>query len=432
MRTGDLLRLAVAGAAVLVVALPGQSATASVVQATVVNEQPATYTPHIAADEDVPHPLALAVGQSGDTMFVGGKFTSVENADRSQTYVRRNLMAFSAADGAISQDFSPDVNGPVFAVLGVGNAVYVGGDFTSINGVSRPGLAELNASTGSVIRAFKPFALSKGRVSEIRLVNNRLLVSGSFDGSLLALDPATGRDTGYLHLEITGKLLLTTTKTDVAKFAVNPQGTLLVAVGNFTTVDGQMRKRAFMVNLGVTDSSLADWYYAPLTHKCRSDKPTHQAYLEDVDFSPDGSYFVFVSTGFVPLHPSQIGTAVCDAAARFETDVASPTQPTWINYTGGDTLYSVAATGAAVYVQGHNRWLDNPYGRDSAGPGAVTRLGIGAIDPNSGLALDWNPSKPAVQGGHDLLATSDGLWVVSDSTKFDGQYHRGIAFAPLP
>jgi hypothetical protein len=432
MRTGGLLRRAVAGFATLVVALAGQPATASVWQATVVSEQPVTYTPHVAADDQVPHPLALAVGESGGTMFVGGKFTSVESADRSQTYARRNLMAFSAADGAISTNFSPDVNGPVFAVLGVGNAVYVGGDFTSINGVFRPGLAELNASTGTVIRAFKPFELSRGRVSEIRLVTGRLLVSGSFDGGLLALDPASGRDTGYLHLGITGRLLLTTTRTDVAKFAVNPQGTLLVAVGNFTTVDGQMRKRAFMVHLGGSAASLADWYYAPLSHKCRSDKATHQAYLEDVDFSPDGSYFVFVSTGFVPRHPTQIGTAVCDAAARFETDVARPTRPTWINYTGGDTLYSVAVTGAAVYVQGHNRWLDNPYGKDSAGPGAVPRLGIGAIDASSGLALDWNPAKPAVQGGHDFLATSDGLWVVSDSTKFDGQYHRGIAFAPLP
>jgi hypothetical protein len=107
-------------------------------------------------------------------------------------------------------------------------------------------------------------------------------------------------------------------------------------------------------------------------------------------------------------------------------------KPTWINYTGGDTLYSVAATGAAVYVQGHNRWLDNPYGRDFAGPGAKVRLGIGAIDSDTGKALAWNPSKPALQGGHDLLATADGLWVMSDSTKFDHMYHRGIAFAPLP
>ena len=171
---------------------------------------------------------------------------------------------------------------------------------------------------------------------------------------------------------------------------------------------------------------------APLDRKCKSDKPTLQPYLEDVDFSPDGSYFVFAATGFVPQTTAEIGTAICDAAARFETNIPDPVRPTWINYTGGDTMHSVTITGAAVYVQGHFRWLDNPEGVDSAGPGAVTRRGIGAIDPETGKALAWNPPAPASQGGQDLLATSTGLWAMSDGQKFNGEYHRGIAFAPLP
>jgi len=87
-----------------------------------------------------------------------------------------------------------------------------------------------------------------------------------------------------------------------------------------------------------------------------------------------------------PQLTSRIGTDVCDAAARFETNIAHPTKPTWINYTGGDTLHAVAATGKAVYVQGHNRWLDNPEGANTAGPGAVDRPGIGAINPKTGKA----------------------------------------------
>lgn len=431
MRTTRALCSGAATAVLVLAALSGQTASASLEQPMVVSEAPASSTPHIAADVEVPHPLALAVGQAGGSMFVGGKFASVENPQRTEIYPRRHLMAFDAATGAIDPNFIPDLNGPVFAVLGAGDAVYVGGQFTSVNGVSRPGLAKLSATTGAVIRAFKPVSLVGGRVSEIRLVNNRLLVSGTFAGSLLALDPTTGDNTHYIDVAISGRLRLTTTKTEVAKFAVNPKGTRLVAVGNFTAVDGQNRKRAFMLDLGAAGATLGDWYYAPLDQRCQSRKSTFQAYLEDVDFSPDGTYFVVVATGFVPAQDSEIGTAVCDAAARFETDIASPTRPTWINYTGGDTLHSVAATGAAVYVQGHNRWLDNPYGKDNPGPGAVSRPGIGAIDPASGAALPWNPIKPAEQGGHDFLVTPDGLWVVSDSVKFHGEYHRGIAFAPL-
>jgi hypothetical protein len=95
-------------------------------------------------------------------------------------------------------------------------------------------------------------------------------------------------------------------------------------------------------------------------------------------------------------------------------------------------VHSVIVTGAAVYVQGHFRWLNNPQGVDSAGPGAVNRRGIGAIDPVTGLALAWNPAEPARQGGQDLLATTSGLWAMSDTLRFNNKYHRGIAFVPLP
>ncbi len=399
----------------------------------VVSEVPAAYTPHIATDGTGPRPLALAVGQSedGTTMYVGGRFQLAENADRSTTYPRDNIMAFDAQAGSITP-FAPDLNAPVFAILGVGDSVYVGGEFSTVDGEARPALVKLDASTGVMDPTFNPTEISGGRVSEIRLVNGRLLVAGTFKDKLLALDPATGADTHYVNVPVTGRLPLTTSQTEVYRFAVNPQGTRLVAVGNFTTVNGENRQRAFMLKLGASAAALSSWYYAPLDRKCRSDAPTRQAYLDDVDFSPDGSYFVFASTGFVPVTIKGIGIALCDAAARFETNNRVPTRPTWINYTGGDTLHSVAVTGAAVYVQGHNRWLDNPYGRNSLGPGAVDRKGIGAIDPETGMAMDWNPVKPAAQGGQDFLATSTGLWVVSDSLRFGGKYHRGIAFAPLP
>jgi hypothetical protein len=154
-------------------------------------------------------------------------------------------------------------------------------------------------------------------------------------------------------------------------------------------------------------------------------------YMRDVDFSPDGSYFVLISTGFVP-QAGQIGTALCDAAARFETGISNPVRPTWINYTGGDTLHSGAVTDKAVYVQGHQRWLDNPQGRDNAGPGAVSRQGIGALDPITGKALSWNPTKDRGVGGKDLLVTPRGLWVGSDTDHIGHEFHARVALMPVP
>ena len=82
-------------------------------------------------------------------------------------------------------------------------------------------------------------------------------------------------------------------------------------------------------------------------------------------------------------------------------------------------------------MQGHQRWLNNPQGRDFAGPGAVSRQGIGAINPSSGLASNWNPTKSRGVGGMDLVATPQGLWVPSDTGQIGGESHRRIAFFPL-
>ncbi len=145
-----------------------------------------------------------------------------------------------------------------------------------------------------------------------------------------------------------------------------------------------------------------------------------------MDFSPDGSYFVIAANGGTGID------GICDAAARFETaNVSSTVEPTWINWTGGDTLWSVAVTEAAVYVGGHQRWLDNPDGDDEAGPGAVSRPGIGAIDPVTGMALPWNPTKSRNEGTRVLFATPEGLWVGSDGERFGNEDHHGIAFVPL-
>jgi len=85
---------------------------------------------------------------------------------------------------------------------------------------------------------------------------------------------------------------------------------------------------------------------------------------------------------------------LCDAAARWETHKRGLRQrPTWVDYAGGDSLLSVAVSSPAVYVGGHQRWMNNPKGHNSAGPGAVPRPSIAALDPVSGMPLRWNPGR---------------------------------------
>ena len=422
-------RLSVFVLALLAVALTGASPSgASISQPSVVSSNPVNFTPNVEDDAVVANAAVHAIAQVGDTIFAGGNFRKVTNPSRTVTYTRFNLLAFSASSGAV-HPMAPEFNGTVWALQATGSSVYVGGSFTQVNGVAHRGLVKLDAATGAVDPTFNP-NIRSGNITEIRLVGGRLIVGGSFPKKLAALNPTTGADTGYIALGITGSVASNTGATRIYRFAVNPAGTRLVAIGNFTSVAGQPRRQAFMARLTTTSATLSPWHPPALDLRCSGTKTP--VYLRDVDFSPNGDYFVVVGAGRVPLS-GDIGKSICDAAARFETaDETSLAKPTWINYTGGDTLHSTAATGAAVYVQGHQRWLDNPEGRDNAGPGAVSRPGIGAIDPVTGKALSWNPTKTRGVGGKDFLATGAGLWVGSDGNLFNHEFRAGIAFCPLP
>jgi hypothetical protein len=390
----------------------------------VVSTNPVNYTPNIN------NGAAYKSAEFNGLLYVGGSFTSVTAAAGTTpqgTFTRNRMLAFNAATGAISA-FAPNFNGEVWAispsVSTTGSWLYVGGKFSSVNGVSRRGLVKINATTGAVDTSFN--ANLNGNVDESAIVNNRLIISGTFSKKIQAVNLSTGADTGYINVPIAGSVADNAGAVEVYRFAVNPAGTRLVGVGNFTIVGGASHPRVFMLNLGTT-ASVSTWHYTPTGQMCAASSIPD--YMRDVDFSPDGSYFALVSTGFVP-QTGQIGIALCDATARFETANLAPARPTWINYTGGDTLHSVAVTDKAVYVQGHQRWLDNPLGRDSAGPGAVSRPGIGAIDPVGGKALAWNPTKDRGVGGKDLLVTSRGLWVASDTSNIGHEFHARIALLP--
>jgi len=414
-----VLRGIAAGGIAVIMAATGMGTASASPAIPLVSTNPVNYTPNIT------NGAAYKSAQANGTLYVGGSFTSV-TATNGATFTRNHILSFNASTGAVSS-FAPNVNGAVWAIVPSGSSLYIGGTFTSVNGIARRGLAKIDATTGAVDQSFNA-GLTSGSVTEAALVNGRLIISGTFPKKILAVSPTSGANTGYINVAVTGTVADNAGPTEVYRFAVNPAGTRLVGVGNFTTVGGKTRYRAFMLNLDAA-VTVSDWWYAPLQQRCAADSLTD--YMRDVDFSPDGSYFVFVSTGFVPLS-GQVGIALCDAAARFETSIMTPARPTWINYTGGDTLHSVAVTDAAVYVQGHQRWLDNPQGRDNAGPGAVSRPGIGAINVSTGKALSWNPTKDRGVGGKDLLVTSAGLWVASDTAHIGHETRMRIALLPVP
>ncbi|MEW2329945.1 hypothetical protein AB0880_19275 [Micromonospora chersina] len=423
--TAVVAALAAAGGALP----PSPALAVNATHTTVVGTNPVDWTPH-ALDGTV-----YRILQIGNRVYLAGSFTTVRNAGQTAQLAMPRLVALDATTGRIDTTFRPVVNGTVKALAASpdGRSLYIGGAFTTVNGVAAPRVARVDAATGARVAGFTPAALNN-QVNDMRLVGNRLILGGAFQTvggvtrrALAALNATTGAADASVNLRVEGARKTTSGATSPVKIEaldVSADGRRLVFVGNFSSVAGVARHQLAVANLSDTGATLSGWSTLRYQPQCAASMPT---YLRGVDISPDGTWFVAVTTG------AAFPGTLCDAASRFEFGAeAGGKQPTWVNYTGGDTLLSVAITGAAVYVGGHQRWLDNPYGRDSAGAGAVSRPGIGAIHPTTGKALAWNPTKDRGVGTAELYATDRGLWVGSDTVTVAGEYHARVAFLPLP
>lgn len=414
-------RLIIAATVATTAALVGIGpASASLSQSHVVSADPVDYTP------DVLDGTVYAITVVGGTVVVGGDFTSVSSANGASHYSRANLFSYQLSTGVVNP-MTADLDGAVKALAaGPNNTVYVGGAFHHVDGVAERGLAQLSVATGARVPGFTA-AINDGEVWALGVSAGQLYAGGNFSGvdgssraALARLDGTSGALDPHFNLSLSSP---SAGRTKVEDLAVSPDGRTLVAVGAIQKAQGQSRAQVVMADITPTSATVSGWYTNFYNVDCYS---AFDTYLRGVDFSPKGDYLVIVTTGRLngPGRP-------CDTAARFNTAGTGRHNPVWVNHTGGNTLLSVACTGSAVYVGGHQQWLDNPQGDKTAGPGAVSRPGIGAIDPNTGLALSWNPTRARGVGAQALVATSAGLLVGSDTTQLGHEYHARLGMFPL-
>jgi beta-propeller uncharacterized protein DUF5122 len=414
-------RLLVA-ALLMPLALAGATpAAADPAQSAVVSTNPVDFTPHVTGG------TVWSIVVVGRTVVVGGSFTQVTNSARTQTYARRNIFAYGLTDGVI-RPFAPAVDGAVYALAaGPGDTVYIGGAFKTVDGIKQRGLARVGLTTGRRIGTFHA-RINWGDVRALNARNGRLYVGGTFTKitgtartALARLNPITGAvDTGFdPRLSAPGLA-----RTRVEHFDISPDGTRLIAIGALLRAGPAERVQIAMFDVSGATARLTDWFTDAYKPACM---PGFDTYLRQVKFSPDGTYFVVAATGRLSSP-----VRLCDSAARFEVAGSGRHAPTWVQRTGGDSLYAVAVTGAAVYVGGHQRYLDNPNGSDAAGPGpgAVARVGIGALNPATGKALAWNPTRDRGVGVRAFVAIPSGLLVGSDTDMLGKEYHGRLGMFP--
>jgi PKD repeat protein len=385
---------------------------------------PANYTPNVTSGE------VDSIWQVGQKMIIGGTFTTVANATSNggASYNRSRLAAFNATTGVVDTGFAPVFNGPVTTVVPAsdGTTVYVGGNFSTVNGVTRNRVARINVSDGSLVPTFNAGTVS-GNVRDMRLVGTQLYIGGVFTAvggqarqRLASIDPGTGAVTTKMNLTFAGTQNGGTT--NVFKMETTPAGDRLMVIGNFAQVGGQDRRQIAMIDLSTTPATVSPWATTFYTSTCAG---AFDAYIRDLDISEDGSFAVVSTTGAY-----RSGTS-CDTIARFPVYATQAgLNPTWINYTGGDTSYAVEIHSGVAYVGGHQRWFNNPYAGDAAGEGAIPRQGIAALDVTNGLPYSWNPGRDRGVGVFDFHVTSAGLWAGSDTDRWAGELRQKLAFFP--
>ena len=436
---------AVAAASVLTLAAPlvGQGSSTAAEPVTPpgpVSTTAASFTPWLPAS--APGQFVQEIVQCGPTMYAVGKIGTVNQG--TSTFGRGNAFSFSATTGQMT-GWNPQVNGTVKSITFSPDCAtaYLGGVFTAAGGVSAKNLVAVDAATGAVISSFRHSA--NAGVDTLEYTHGVVLTGGSFtsiNGSsrrmLASLDPRTGVATSYANLAIAGGYPKSP-NSRVFKMALSHSGSKVLITGVFTNIGGQPRQQVAMLDLDTPTVTVDGWYPVEFNGTCQANA---NFYTKGASWSPDDQTVYAATTGYKP--PTGPGSStslprggVCDAAIALPV-TSTTVYHTWINYTGCDSLFDVVADQNDVYVGGHQRFLDNTYGCDAAGPGSAARSGIGGVDPVSGKATAWNPGRSRGHGVNDLLLTPQGLWIASDngsklgaSQKCAGALnHGGICLLP--
>jgi hypothetical protein len=114
----------------------------------------------------------IVASPDGTRIYVGGDFTTVDG----QAHAR--VAAFDTATGDLVSRFAPQADSRVLAIAVSGSTVYLGGAFTHVNGTERTRLAAVSATTGALRTKFR--ATADDQVNALVVSGGRLIVGGRF------------------------------------------------------------------------------------------------------------------------------------------------------------------------------------------------------------------------------------------------------------
>jgi hypothetical protein len=383
--------------------------------------------------------------------FVGGLFTSVDG-------LHATNLVHIRADLTVDTNWAPNPDGAVVALAATEQMLYAGGSFTSIGGQPQSLVAALDPTNGAVFPLWRPIVtnyFAKPSVNALVVAGDTLYLGGYFssiDGlereHLGAVDAWTGEVTPWFPNGFTGG----ETQTRVDALALC--GHILYVGGTFKFMGGSVTNglpRSFIAALNTTKNLVAavlPWdphangYVTTLAVSCDTvyvggeftqigGQPRNHIAALDAStglarpWNPDanGSVLCVVLSGdtlYTGGKFTRIGGQERDFLAALDTTTG---EAAWWHPRADYGVTGLALSGSSVVAGG------------IFGPGGKLRRNAAALDARTGRPLDWSP---AMAGGGTnsaaldnsvlaLAACSNRVYLGGWFTEVDGQSRSNLA-----
>jgi outer membrane protein assembly factor BamB len=339
-----------------------------------------------------PAGTATAVAVRAGKIVLGGDFTGLGGVARS------SLAALDATTGEL-RPWAPRVQRASFESLTAlatdGERLFVGGDFTSVNGAPRRGLAAFRLSDLVLLPWRADISdNSPWSIEALAVAAGTLFVGGEFEsvrgqpaGSFAALDAETGAR------RLWGLDLADEQGESASIEALATDGVTVLAGGKFTSV-GDYRSR-YVAAIDARAGTFLRW----------DDEPGDVVNAVALDGSTAYAGGVFRQVSGVP----RFGLAAFGAHSG-ELLAWNPIVD--VDGLCFDCVSAVVVDGSVVYVGG-----------DFTAVGGVGRGGLAALDVGTGSPLPWNPLLEDELPNVGAIVAGDPVWV--------GGSFAGVGGAPL-
>ena len=207
-----------------------------------------------------------AIEQIGNVIYVGGMFTEVKGGPT--TYPQPYLAAFHADTGRWIDWWRPTINAPVYNLQASpdGSRLFVGGEFTQVNGISRNAFVALDPVTAEIDTTW-PTLVSGGGPAIVRafdLVGDDLYIAGSystiaFNGAQEAASQVARVNVNTGSIDSTFKPIIT--GGSVWGVAASPVMDRVYIAGFFDAVNGDSNRSDAAVLDGTTGAPVPGLYH---------------------------------------------------------------------------------------------------------------------------------------------------------------------------